>query len=265
MARRWFRIKGKRVAESTILADLHRRGGKDDQEQGQAESGASSRGSGVHDEPGRERGQPGSGSDHGGNHDDESESSQPLIEKDDNPWNEGFRRRANLRQKPHDPRRQPRDPHGHVPHASSGRTAHNGRGGFPSIHIALFRLIHQVLPHTMSKLHTFFRQSEQDETAHSSHPLREITQAVQKPFEERKDQAEAKEARRVKWLPKGMRNVVVGRNSQFFEEELSDEELELLGALEYKATNVLTILLVCVSILDALPRGEGREGLADDV
>lgn len=61
------------------------------------------------------------------------------------------------------------------------------------------------------------------------------------------DGREAKEAERVRWLPPGVRGIVVGRNSQFFEEELGDDELEMLGLLEYRAAKLLVILLVVVS------------------
>ena len=60
-------------------------------------------------------------------------------------------------------------------------------------------------------------------------------------------QNEQKAAAAAPWLPAGFCNIVVGRNSDFFEEELDDEELEMLGCLEYRCTRLLTILLIIVS------------------
>lgn len=85
-----------------------------------------------------------------------------------------------------------------------------------------------------------------DEGIHSSHPFKTLGKLVSKSLGDHEDANEDRQASHAKWLPPGVRSVVVGRNSQFFEEELNDEDLELLGALEYQATRLLTILLVVV-------------------
>jgi hypothetical protein len=63
----------------------------------------------------------------------------------------------------------------------------------------------------------------------------------------KRDAEEAKQAERVKWLPPGVRGVVVGRNSQIYDEELDVEDLELFAAIEYRALSLLTGLLFFVS------------------
>jgi hypothetical protein len=98
----------------------------------------------------------------------------------------------------------------------------------------------------MPTLHAYLRQQEH-EILHSSHPMQQIADVLEAPFKREKDNAEKREARHAKWLPPGVRNMVVGRNSQFYEEEVSEKELELLGALEWKATRLLTWVLLGVS------------------
>ena len=161
-----------------------------------------------------------------------------------NPWQEGLNRRNNLRQVSRSAMKSfpAKDPHHFVPHASSGRSAHRGRGGFPG----LLDIIGAFTGITMPKLHAFLRQQEH-EVLHSPHPMQYIADALEAPFKRQKDDAEKREARHARWLPPGVRTMVVGRNSQFFEEEVSDEELELLGALEWKATRLLTWVLIAVS------------------
>lgn len=77
--------------------------------------------------------------------------------------------------------------------------------------------------------------------------MRDLAKELKRPFKDHHDKEEAKEAARARWLPPGVRAVVVGRNSQFFEEELEDDELELLGALEYRALNLMAVILIAVS------------------
>lgn len=52
-----------------------------------------------------------------------------------NSWEVGWRRRNNLRRDENrsEPSSSAKDPHHYVPHASSGRTAHRGSGGFPGV------------------------------------------------------------------------------------------------------------------------------------
>lgn len=92
-------------------------------------------------------------------------------------------------------------------------------------------------------------QRSESETAYTPHPFHDLAEELKKPFKDRLDKEEAKEAAQAKWLPPGVRAVVVGRNSQFFEEELDDDELELLGALEYRALNLMAVILIVVSLV----------------
>ncbi|ORY22841.1 cation transport protein-domain-containing protein [Naematelia encephala] len=160
-------------------------------------------------------------------------------------WEESVKRRAELRRRSgHNPRPdRPRDPHGSIPHASSGRALHTGRGGFPSLHRIIYHLLHRTFPTLYTSLDNLLRHYE-TEGVHSSHPIRSLGKALGRPIEDHRDANEEIRAKNAKWLPPGVRGVVVGRNSQFFEEELDDEDLELIGALEYRATTVLTILLI---------------------
>jgi hypothetical protein len=143
------------------------------------------------------------------------------------------------------------DPHGSIPHASSGLTRHSGRGGFPGLNQALYFLIAKVFPSSYEKLSSSLRRYE-SEALHSSHPMHTVKDAIKKPFKDHQDTHEQREAQSAKWLPPGVRGLVVGRNSQFFEEEMSDEDLELVGSLEYRATRLLTILLIAVSLISTL-------------
>jgi len=159
---------------------------------------------------------------------------------------EGIRRRHQLRKKTGQNSRKTEDPHGQIPHASSGSARHSGRGGFPGAPQLVLGLFGRLFPRGYSELSDLLKKCE-TEGIHAAHPLHRLGKIVEKPMEDRKDRAEVEEARRARWLPPGVRGVVVGRNSQFFEEELSDEELELIGALEYRATKTLTLLLIGVS------------------
>ena len=180
----------------------------------------------------------------------EGERSLLHDSDDNNPWSEGYQKRRELRRKSgHSPRNDyvtPKDPNSSIPHASSGKTRHSGRGGFPGIDGFFIQLFNRLFPSTVSRVSSMIRRYEED-GLHSSHPVRELGKMIQKPFADHEDKCEKREAQHAKWLPPGVRAVVVGRNSQFFEEELNDDDLALLGALEYRATSVLTYLLVAVS------------------
>jgi hypothetical protein len=76
-----------------------------------------------------------------------------------------------------------------------------------------------------------------------------MEQAISEPLKNYRDAAEAKEAERVRWLPPGVRGVVVGRNSQIYDEELDNDDLEMFAAIEYKALKVLTYFVIAVSFL----------------
>ncbi|GFZ43378.1 hypothetical protein JCM24511_01098 [Saitozyma sp. JCM 24511] len=46
-----------------------------------------------------------------------------------------------------------------------------------------------------------------------------------------------------RWMPASLNGLVIGRNSRFYTEELSDEDLEQLGGVEYRALQVLSRLV----------------------
>lgn len=109
----------------------------------------------------------------------------------------------------------------------------------------MFSLVNKFLPGLSHRMLSLLQMTEEEEEQmHSSH--QGIMDTIKEPFVKHMDQEEGKKARRVKWLPPGVRGVVVGRNSQFFEEELGDEDLELLGVLEYRATRILVVLVIMV-------------------
>ena len=55
------------------------------------------------------------------------------------------------------------------------------------------------------------------------------------------------------WLPEGMENLIIGRNGRFYTEELEDEELEIIGGVEYRALRFLSYFVPAVSVLHWLP------------
>lgn len=134
-----------------------------------------------------------------------------------------------------------------IPHAASGRAAHTGRGGFPAPHRLFIALIHALLPKTTHRVYGLIAQDPQSRGLRWAHPIQSVEDAINKPIQAHRDAEEAKQAERVRWLPPGVRGVVVGRNSQIFDEELDLEDLELFAAIEYKALNVLTWLVIVVS------------------
>ena len=291
LSRTWFRLRCRQAVRSTIFSDLQARQRSNHLESGNGqESPGISRG-GVgddkggsdeanHEKPAQPEGsktqhnrpsrKANSSNDNGdgrpqanGGDASQPEEEQSLLPDDgDNPWREGFRRRHELRQKsghPNQSRSGPaRDPHGSIPHASSGSKRHTGRGGFPGVFQLSTTLVGNLFPQALSRFSTLFRRYE-SEGLHSAHPVQSLKKMLEKPIEDHRDAREKKEADHAKWLPPGLRSVVVGRNSQFFEEELDPEDLELLSAMEYRATSVLTYILVAVSGLRCRPRVLGPE------
>lgn len=187
------------------------------------------------------------------------EEPKPFIPH--NPWQQGYDRREKLRRRevpPGGSRRQARDPHGHVPHAqASTSVAHSGRGGFPNPFQSTAGVLRHVSPASYRYLSALLSRTEAD-AAYSPHPLRDLAEELKRPFKDHHDKEEAKEAASARWLPPGIRAVVVGRNSQFFEEELEDDELELLGALEYRSMNLMAVILIAVSSPVIGPRRQRR-------
>lgn len=54
---------------------------------------------------------------------------------------------------------------------------------------------------------------------------------------------------KMRWLHKGLEleGLSIGRNSDFHTDELSDEQLEALGGIEYRALSALSWIVLCVS------------------
>ena len=259
------------IVDDRLLPDLYHRGNSDTSavEKGQKrepgismaveDDGEGGDGDGgerqTKERDGNRNGQPSEDEDDSDGTGDSSRRRRKQAEetREDNPWGDGFRRRHELRQKSRPDSTQsryttPRDPHGSIPHASSGQAAHRGRGGFPGVHQILFPLISRIFPTPVSQLSDLLHRYEED-GLHTPHPMRDLGKILEKPFDDARDASEKRDAQHARWLPSGVRSVVVGRNSQFFEEELNNEDLELLGALEYRASRILTILLIAVSML----------------
>ncbi|KAI0762545.1 TrkH-domain-containing protein [Fomes fomentarius] len=53
-----------------------------------------------------------------------------------------------------------------------------------------------------------------------------------------------KTRKQIKWLPGTLKDLVIGRNGEFNTEELTDEQLEELGGIEYKALTLLSYLVI---------------------
>lgn len=141
---------------------------------------------------------------------------------------------------------QAKDRHASVAHASSGLSRHSGRGGFPGIHQLLPLLLRLISPKSHSYISNTLRQGEY-EAEHTPHPLQDIGKAIKRPFKDKKAFGQDRQRRAAKWLPRGVRGVVTNEKSQFFEEELGEEDLEILGVLEYRATKLMAYILIAVS------------------
>ena len=50
------------------------------------------------------------------------------------------------------------------------------------------------------------------------------------------------------WLPDGIDGLIIGRNSEFYTDELTDEQLEHLGGIEYRALRFLSYFVFAVSV-----------------
>lgn len=134
-----------------------------------------------------------------------------------------------------------------IPHAASGRAAHSGRGGFPGLPTIIAHVFRAILPASYTHKVNDYVYDQHAPGLRWAHPFQSVEQAISGPFKNYRDSAEAKEAEKVRWLPPGVRGVVVGRNSQIYDEELDNDDLELFAAIEYKALKVLTYFVIAVS------------------
>ena len=50
------------------------------------------------------------------------------------------------------------------------------------------------------------------------------------------------------WLPDGIDGLIIGQNSEFYTDELTDEQLEHLGGIEYRALRFLSYFVPAVSV-----------------
>jgi hypothetical protein len=62
-----------------------------------------------------------------------------------------------------------------------------------------------------------------------------------------------------RWLPENLTGLVIGRNSRFWVHELTNEELEMICGVEYRALRVLSYLVPAVRD----PAGNWSGTLAD--
>jgi len=53
--------------------------------------------------------------------------------------------------------------------------------------------------------------------------------------------------RYLSWLPDSIDGLTIGRNSEFYTDELTDEQLERLGGIEYRALRFLSYFVFAVS------------------
>lgn len=53
----------------------------------------------------------------------------------------------------------------------------------------------------------------------------------------------------MKWLPQSLSGLMVGRNGDFNTDELTDDQLEELGGLEYRALRALSYIVMIVSLV----------------
>ncbi|CDO70946.1 hypothetical protein BN946_scf184829.g55 [Trametes cinnabarina] len=51
-------------------------------------------------------------------------------------------------------------------------------------------------------------------------------------------------SKEIKWLSDSLKDLVIGRNSEFYIEELTDEQLEELGGIEYRALRLLSYIVI---------------------
>ena len=54
--------------------------------------------------------------------------------------------------------------------------------------------------------------------------------------------------RYLSWLPGSIDGLIVGRNSEFFTDQLTDDQLEHLGGIEYRALRFLSYFIFAVSV-----------------
>ena len=59
------------------------------------------------------------------------------------------------------------------------------------------------------------------------------------------------------WIPDGIDGLIIGRNSDFYTDELTDEQLEWLGGIEYRALRFLSYLVFAVSVETRLSSAPG--------
>jgi hypothetical protein len=50
------------------------------------------------------------------------------------------------------------------------------------------------------------------------------------------------------WLPGSIDGLIIGKNSEFYTDELTDEQLERLGGIEYRALRFLSYFVPAVSV-----------------
>ncbi|KAJ9095949.1 hypothetical protein QFC21_005311 [Naganishia friedmannii] len=128
-----------------------------------------------------------------------------------------------------------------IPHASSGRAAHSGRGGFPGLAAIIAHLFRVILPSSYTHRVYSYVYDQHAPGFRWAHPIESVEQAISGPLKNYRDAAEAKEAEKVRWLPPGI-----------YDEELDKEDLEMFAAIEYRALKVLTYVVVVHQLLHTI-------------
>jgi hypothetical protein len=118
---------------------------------------------------------------------------------------------------------------------------HSGFGGFPTP----LQILPSIFP---SSAKSTMRQRLARTETHATlltNPRRS-TLAVDG-LNEEESWGDLLKAQVAKWMPENLGGLVIGRNSRFYTEELGDEELEVLGGVEYRALRLLGYLVGAVS------------------
>jgi hypothetical protein len=138
--------------------------------------------------------------------------------------------------------KSPVPPHAHH-HSTSVSPMLSGFGGFPGP----IEIIGHLLP-------TSTRQDIRRRLSHSQRKMTLLTSPHTPTLPSLHEMHMAEESwtdsiksQVARWMPESLNGLVIGRNSRFYTEELSDDELEQLGGVEYRALRTLSYLVAGVS------------------
>jgi hypothetical protein len=131
----------------------------------------------------------------------------------------------------------------HLPHPHH-HPQYSGFGGFPGP----IDLVQRLLPdRTRQNISRRFSQPQRRMTLLTP-SLPTLPSLHPKPEPETEESwTDSLRSQVSRWMPASLNGLVIGRNSRFYTEELSDEDLEQLGGVEYRALQVLSRLVAGVS------------------